>query len=305
MPAICAKMIDLGLDILSQVVYHAASAGPDHARIALIAKVCRVFSATCLHSALWQQLIVSTWRRQLAWHGPDWRKSYMEVDQRTKLRLKGWNACFFHHEPEVILWQGEMRSFLDGLGSVENARDFLCTYPLHKQLRGEYLGAAASEELRMSCVKRLMHLSGTDVVGALQQLFAKMSARTSMALDRLVLALSAHYHSSNMQHLCSPNVVHTIMYAALMLNTDMYSKNVPYSDKMTRGSFVQSVLRMREGEHAFVPIPVIERIFNRLESDGPFRIDDNDDFPTDYSIPKLVCAHLPVSGVSKDICVIC
>eukprot|EP00658_Telonema_sp_P-2_P078753 TRINITY_DN7453_c0_g1_i5.p1 TRINITY_DN7453_c0_g1~~TRINITY_DN7453_c0_g1_i5.p1 ORF type:complete len:132 (+),score=22.98 TRINITY_DN7453_c0_g1_i5:310-705(+) len=107
-------------------------------------------------------------------------------------------------------------------------------------------------------------------------MFEKMSTRTSTALNRLVRALSVKYHGDNMLHMASPNVVHTIMYAALMLNTDMYNDNVKPEDKMTKGTFVQSVLRMREGDEPFVPIPVIERIYNRILQDGPFKINGNE-----------------------------
>ena len=309
-----SQVLDLGIDILSQVIYHIAGTTSGHTkRMNRITRVCRVLKTACEHPLLWQRLVVGTWRHKLSSPGAgtaksDWRKCYLQVQQSTRQRAKGWNCAFFHHEQEAALWQDEISCFLQAVGPVALQEEFLCTYPLHKQLRGEYLGAAASAELRTACIRRLP-LADTDIVGALQLLFARMSTRTSMALDRLVMALSAEYHEASMQHLATPNAVHTIMYAALMLNTDMHSCNVRYSEKMTRGSFVQSVLRMREADEAFVPIPVIERIFNQLELDGPFRIEANDDTPTDYSIPKMVCATIsPTCDTGEhrtDRCAIC
>eukprot|EP00658_Telonema_sp_P-2_P078752 TRINITY_DN7453_c0_g1_i3.p1 TRINITY_DN7453_c0_g1~~TRINITY_DN7453_c0_g1_i3.p1 ORF type:complete len:318 (+),score=71.57 TRINITY_DN7453_c0_g1_i3:220-1173(+) len=272
-------MLSLSPDTLSHVLFFDSAAAPNQlARIAALSMVSTSFMAATQNPLLWRELMLGSWRQPLLktlTKEQDWRTLCMQIEEECKQQVRLWEYLFLHQEHEPDVWQKEMKSWLEALGGTQTAAYFLWRYPIHKQLLGEYLGSTASPELRV-CVLEQLELKDTDVVQALQQMFEKMSTRTSTALNRLVRALSVKYHGDNMLHMASPNVVHTIMYAALMLNTDMYNDNVKPEDKMTKGTFVQSVLRMREGDEPFVPIPVIERIYNRILQDGPFKINGNE-----------------------------
>jgi hypothetical protein len=86
--------------------------------------------------------------------------------------------------------------------------------------------------------------SGKSPLGGLRVLSFRLIIRgESQEIDRIIECFAQRWCICNLNHgLKHVDVVHALVYALLLLNTDLHSTNIPTSQKMTKEQFIQNTL---------------------------------------------------------------
>lgn len=295
-------MLDLGLDLLSQVISNDlihVTHPPE--RLAILSSVSRSFAAAVDNPLLWRGLIHQCWKRGLIHpvHAtPDYKQLYQTLEQHALAKVEEWHHNFQEYQAQPERWIFPMQEFLIQIqpeladeDPVENltaheqlqdlalehtkiregksvaAAEFLWRVSMDRTMRGEFLGRCKGLGLPMAVIGQ-MPLEGVSIVKGLQMLLQKFGTRTSSALNRLIRVLGAKLHEAQPDS-ASPDVLHSLIYAAMLLNTDMYCEHIKDSHRITREQFTNR-LKSMISEQEFEPITgLIDQIYDEVAEHGP------------------------------------
>ncbi|RPB25483.1 hypothetical protein L211DRAFT_782750 [Terfezia boudieri ATCC MYA-4762] len=108
-----------------------------------------------------------------------------------------------------------------------------------------WLGALtpAAERARRAYMD-MFDFSNMNILSAVRMLCGKLVLKgETQQVDRIVDAFSKRWCECNPNNgFKSADVVHTILYSLLLLNTDLHMVDVPSSQKMTRGQFLKNTM---------------------------------------------------------------
>ena len=312
----------IGNDLLSHIISVEVESNPD--RIPCLARVSKQFSLSCHNPLLWKSMLQKSWRWELlsadSIPSPvDWRRAFIDIEDGTRNRIADWHNQFNAHSTEPQKWQQPIEAFLSKLLSNSDttitiqqpgsgrqqareqlggeqlavtkrsaaasapAAKFLFEIEMDRSMRGEFLGSCSGMGLPMAVIG-LLPLHDVGVVGGLRLLLEKVCTRTSYSLNRIMRALGAQLYEMNSQ-LGSEEAANSLVYAAMMLNTDMYSKNVKAHHRMSKPIFIEKVLEMLEDNP--VEPAVIQEIYDSMASGGPLRVGEDSKPVTEPSQPPV------------------
>ena len=91
---------------------------------------------------------------------------------------------------------------------------------------------------------KLFNFSALNILAALRVLCSKLILRgETQQVDRILSAFSERWGECNSQHgFFNADIVHTLCYSIILLNTDLHVADIPFSQKMTRNQFVKNTL---------------------------------------------------------------
>lgn len=128
----------------------------------------------------------------------------------------------------------------------------------------------------------LYDFSGMNILSSLRQLCSRLILRgETQAMDRIIDAVAKRWVECNPNHgLKTIDVVHTIIYSILLLNTDLHMAEIPNSQKMTRGQFLKNTMAtIKRGlQDAATPTPLDPRPQHHAgppRSQTPFRSEES------------------------------
>ncbi|KAI5790675.1 hypothetical protein DFH27DRAFT_486055 [Peziza echinospora] len=116
---------------------------------------------------------------------------------------------------------------------------------VRKARAAAWLGSAtpAAERARRAYMA-LFDWSNTNILSAGRMLCAKLVLKgETQQVDRIVDAVSKRWCECNPNHgFKNADVIHTILYSILLLNTDLHMADVPNSQRMTRPQFIKNTM---------------------------------------------------------------
>ena len=125
----------------------------------------------------------------------------------------------------------------------QTARFFLHTSGLKKEMIGKCLGnmydERGLESLRLFAEG--IGMEGLPFVRSLRKFLAKfkMPGEAQM-VDRILGAFAAAFSKQNPDEFSGPTAVHGLAFSVIMLNTDVHSRSLKSSKKMTRVQFIKN-----------------------------------------------------------------
>src|SRR5579871_801474 len=86
--------------------------------------------------------------------------------------------------------------------------------------------------------------TGMNILAAMRSLCEKLVLKgETQQVDRIVSAVAQRWCECNVNHgFKSIDVVHTILYSILLVNTDLHLADIPSSQKMTKSQFVKNTI---------------------------------------------------------------
>lgn len=140
----------------------------------------------------------------------------------------------------------------------------------------------AGERLRKAYME-CFDWKGMNILVAMRQLCNRLILKgESQEMDRLIDAFSKRWCDCNANHgFKSVDVVHTIIYSLLLLNTDLHIADLTHSQRMTRGQFLKNTMAtIRRGlQDANIPTPLDRPSTNNFpppKSQTPYRRNSDD-----------------------------
>ncbi|CAI7608892.1 unnamed protein product [Penicillium discolor] len=164
-----------------------------------------------------------------------------------KLIIKG--AQIFNEDPKKGI------AFLVSHGVIEDANNpvlvarFLKgTTRLSKKVLGEYISKRGNEELLGAFID-LLDFSGRSAVEALRELLSSFRLPgESPLIERIVTIFSEHYvEKVKPDGIADKDALYILTYAIIMLNTDLYNRNVKPQNRMTCASFARNLRGVNGG----------------------------------------------------------
>ncbi|KAA8897093.1 hypothetical protein FN846DRAFT_900209 [Sphaerosporella brunnea] len=100
---------------------------------------------------------------------------------------------------------------------------------------------------RATALKAYMQLfdwSGCNILQSMRTFCERLIFKgETQQVDRIMVAFAHRWCECNPNHgFKSSDIVHTILYSLLLLNTDMHLADIPSSQKMTRGQFIKNTM---------------------------------------------------------------
>ncbi|KAI5817472.1 hypothetical protein BZA77DRAFT_333099 [Pyronema omphalodes] len=91
---------------------------------------------------------------------------------------------------------------------------------------------------------RMFCWSGINILQAMRMLCERLVLRgETQQVDRIMVAFSHRWCEDNPNHgFKTSDIVHTILYSVLLLNTDIHVADIPSSQKMSRSQFVKNTM---------------------------------------------------------------
>lgn len=132
----------------------------------------------------------------------------------------------------------------------------------------------------------LFDFHSMNILAAMRLLCERLLLKgETQQVDRIMVAFAKRWCECNSNHgFKSVDVVHTILYSLLLLNTDLHMVDVPSSQKMTRGQFIKNTmstvrrgLLLETSQDGSQTDTVQSAIVPRSQT--PFRQDSTDDSP--------------------------
>ncbi|RPA99221.1 hypothetical protein L873DRAFT_1684452 [Choiromyces venosus 120613-1] len=148
---------------------------------------------------------------------------------------------------------------------------------------------------------KLFDWSGINILSALRIFCGRLVFKgETQQVDRIMDAIAKRWCECNPRHgFKLTDIVFTILYSLLLLNTDLHMADIPQSQKMTRGQFIKntmSSIRRIISETPTESKPVHHNTFP-LRSQTPFRPNDDDDgSPGMNALPS---ATLPLAAQER------
>lgn len=148
----------------------------------------------------------------------------------------------------------------------------------------------------------LFNFKGKSILGALRDLCEKLYMKgESQQLDRIMESFSDSWHQMNPKHgFLDSNVVYTIAYALLLLNTDLYAADHTANRKISKSKFVSNTMETIDAHIASLPLETKKRLavkgfkapesraaLNRMSSFSYANKDDSLILVNDCPIPML------------------
>lgn len=171
-----------------------------------------------------------------------------EQRQTKKLIIRG--AQIFNEDPKKGI------AFLAGHGVIEDVKDpvlvarFLKgTSRLSKKILGEYISKRGNEEL-LGAFMDLLDFSRHNAVEALRELLSSFRLPgESPLIERIVTIFSEHYvEKVKPKGIADKDALYVLTYAIIMLNTDLYNRNVKPQNRMTFTGFARNLSGVNGGE---------------------------------------------------------
>ncbi|CAP95598.1 Pc21g07010 [Penicillium rubens Wisconsin 54-1255] len=164
-----------------------------------------------------------------------------------KLIIKG--AQMFNEDPKKGI------AFLVSHGVIEDANNpvlvarFLKgTTRLSKKVLGEHISKRGNEELLGAFVD-LLDFSGRNAVEALRELLSSFRLPgESPLIERIVTTFSEHYiEKVKPAGIADKDALYILTYAIIMLNTELYNRNVKSQNRMTCAGFARNLRGVNGG----------------------------------------------------------
>ncbi|KAF8458260.1 hypothetical protein BDZ91DRAFT_666074 [Kalaharituber pfeilii] len=105
-------------------------------------------------------------------------------------------------------------------------------------------GSTPAAERARRAYMAMFDWSNMNILSAVRMLCSKLVLKgETQQVDRIIDAFSKRWCECNPNHgFKSADVVHTILYSLLLLNTDLHMVDVPNSQRMTRGQFIKNTM---------------------------------------------------------------
>ncbi|KAL7268593.1 hypothetical protein RUND412_008777 [Rhizina undulata] len=119
-----------------------------------------------------------------------------------------------------------------------------------------WLGEAGPAAARArKAYMEMFNWKGMNILSCLRMLCSKLIFRgETQQVDRIMDAISKRWCECNPNHgFKSSDIVHTVLYSALLLNTDLHMADLP--QKMTRGQFIKNTMTTIRNTLAEAPPP--------------------------------------------------
>ncbi|KAF3906481.1 hypothetical protein ABW20_dc0106421 [Dactylellina cionopaga] len=199
---------------------------------------------------------------------PEDDDSRQSVDQNDTPRPpKISNLTDEEHEGEPLEEEKEAARKL-----YEGDEDFL-----PKIKAAAFLGEAGAPSARIrKAYMAQFDWTGTNVLFTFRGLCEKLVLKgETQQVDRIVSGVAKRWCECNPNHgFKNVDVVHTILYSILLVNTDLHMADIPSSQKMTKGQFVKNTLAtIKRG--LYVDDSENARDLTRCQT--PYDLDDPDD----------------------------
>ncbi|KAJ5799808.1 uncharacterized protein N7518_001876 [Penicillium psychrosexuale] len=175
------------------------------------------------------------------------QESLKKQRHTKKLIIKG--AQMFNEDPKKGI------AFLVSHGVIEDANNpvlvarFLKgTTRLSKKVLGEYISKRGNEELLGAFVD-LLDFEGRSAVEALRELLSSFRLPgESPLIERIVTIFSEHYiEKVKPDGIADKDALYILTYAIIMLNTDLYNRNVKSQNRMTCAGFARNLRGVNGG----------------------------------------------------------
>ncbi|KAJ5932311.1 hypothetical protein N7516_006800 [Penicillium verrucosum] len=175
------------------------------------------------------------------------QESLKKQRHTKKLIIKG--AQIFNEDPKKGI------AFLVSNGVIEDANNpvlvarFLKgTTRLSKKVLGEYISKRGNEELLGAFVD-LLDFSGRNAVEALRELLSSFRLPgESPLIERIVTTFSEHYvEKVKPDGIADKDALYILTYAIIMLNTELYNRNVKSQNRMTCSGFARNLRGVNGG----------------------------------------------------------
>lgn len=133
---------------------------------------------------------------------------------------------------------------------------------------------------------KLFNLSALNILTALRVLCSKLILRgETQQVDRILSAFSERWFQCNAQNgFIHQDIVHTLCYSILLLNTDLHVAEIPFSQKMTRNQFVKNTLA------------TVRAVRSRLEHPEEASSEDRSDAHKNQDLNDPAVTKLPPSS---------
>ncbi|KAJ5177882.1 SEC7-like alpha orthogonal bundle [Penicillium coprophilum] len=169
--------------------------------------------------------------------------------QRNTKRLIIRGTQIFNEDPKKgIAFLVEHGVIEDPNNPVLVARFLKGTTRLSKKILGEYLSKRGNEELLGAFVD-LLDFSGRSAVEALRELLSSFRLPgESPLIERIVTIFSEHYMEKvKPDAIADKDALYILTYAIIMLNTDLYNRNVKPQNRMTCAGFARNLRGVNGG----------------------------------------------------------
>ncbi|KAJ5492282.1 SEC7-like alpha orthogonal bundle [Penicillium expansum] len=175
------------------------------------------------------------------------QESLKKQRHTKKLIIKG--AQIFNEDPKKgIAFLVEHGVIEDAKNPVLVARFLKGTTRLSKKVLGEYISKRGNEELLGAFVD-LLDFSGRSAVEALRELLSSFRLPgESPLIERIVTTFSEHYvEKVKPDGIADKDALYILTYAIIMLNTELYNRNVKSQNRMTCVGFAKNLRGVNGG----------------------------------------------------------
>ncbi|CAB1113426.1 unnamed protein product [Ectocarpus sp. CCAP 1310/34] len=160
--------------------------------------------------------------------------------------------------------------------SAQGICSFLCTADgLSKRRLGEYFGRdnpKAQEVLRLFLKElKFANASLDEALRAMVMRFRLPGEAQQM--DRIMESFAVRYHEENPDVFSCSDTAWVLAFGLMMLNTDMYNRNIKESDKMTEAEFVKNNRGIDQGKDPAKEL--LEGMYRRIKA-SEIRMDEGD-----------------------------
>eukprot|EP00903_Cladosiphon_okamuranus_P016855 g15543.t2 len=162
------------------------------------------------------------------------------------------------------------------LDTAESICDFLSTGEgLSKRRIGEYFGRdnpKVQEVLRLFLEK--LNFQGTSLDEALRSMVVRFRLPgEAQQMDRIMQSFAKRYHQENPDVFSCSDTAWVLAFGLMILNTDMYNRNIKESDKMTEAQFVRNHRGIDQGNDPAREL--LEGMYRRVKA-NEIRMDEGD-----------------------------
>ncbi|KAJ5279431.1 hypothetical protein N7478_004803 [Penicillium angulare] len=172
----------------------------------------------------------------------------MRTQRRTKkLIIKA--AQMFNESPKAgIGYLAEHGIIEDPSNPILVARFLKGTTRLSKKVLGEFISKRGNEELLGAFVD-LLDFSGKNAVEALRELLSSFRLPgESPLIERIITIFSENYtEKAKPEGIADKDAMYILTYAIIMLNTDLYNRNVKPQDRMSLLAFSRNLRGVNAG----------------------------------------------------------
>ncbi|CAM9597433.1 unnamed protein product, partial [Discosporangium mesarthrocarpum] len=174
-----------------------------------------------------------------------------------------------------------------------NAKD-ICEFlasarGLSKRRLGEYFGKDDPLQQEVfSAFLQTLNFKGLKLDEALRTMVVQFRMPgEAQQIDRIMERFADRYHEANPGVFSCVDTPYILAFSLMMLNTDMYNRNLKESDKMTKSQFISNNRSIDQGND--LPRELLEGMFDRVK-EAEIRMDEGDMFESEvitFVAPKM------------------